>query len=589
MAQTNITINGIDDSALENNIRLLLAEVEPPVGKINQEKYIQSLTKEAQKAVQGFGYYDANIAISELTFAPNSAQPSGRSPNISYQITFDLGSQAKINRVVLVNDLQQINQQAIPKSIHELIAQVRQLEGQRIDHGRYESLKNRLKTLSLIHGYFDFNFVLHKLIVQPNSKNDLSDATPTSTATVHWIFYLGSRYKFGDLTYLRETRGQEIARNVMPFKKGEYFDQSKVGDFSIDMQATGYFSSAIARANAQEAVNYEVPIEVILDPKPKDTFEYGVGVSTDTGPRFTVDWSRPWVNLDGHSLGARLYLSNPRKSLQLNYRVPKANPLNDFMSYQIGFRQTDENQTVSDTFSLAAQRQWGATDEEDWTRIGFIKYEQESFTQGSAEPETTRLLLPGFTYTRTRKQGDIFVSWGDLQQVTVEGGNRSLMSDIDFFKVTARTKWIRELGKHRFILRADAGAIATNDFSQVPSTQRFFAGGDQSIRGFGLNEISDFETTQVDDEVETELLGGKYLAVASVEYAYPVAEDWRMAAFLDVGNASDKPFENPAFGYGLGVHWLSPIGTVRVYLARGESEQEEKPKYRIHLVIGPGL
>lgn len=606
-----ININGIDNDDLEKNIRLLLSEVQTPLGRINEDKFKQTLVQETQKAVQAFGYYDANVVISNLQFL-RDAEPNSK-PKVSFLIDINLGTVAIVERVVMLNDFAQIDQASIPEQIKVLIEQIQQLSSKPLDHVLYESLKNRLKTFTLLYGYFDFSFVLHKLIVQPGTAqisssselqtdelnpDELSTAKPNTDALIavkktpskiiiHWIFYFGQRYQFGDIKFLEDTRGQDIAQSVKPFNKGEYFDQGKVGNYSIDMQSTNYFSTAIARASAQTAENFKVPIEVILVPKPKDTFEFGVGASTDTGPRFTIDWSRPWVNLRGHSLGARVYISRPRKSAQVNYRIPMANPLNDFVNIQAGFRQVDNNQTRSDTASLAVQRQWGALQDEDWDKIAFIKFEQESFIQGLADKETTRLLMPGFTLSRTRKVGDIFVTWGDLQQLTIEGANKALLSDIDFFKVLARTKWIRELGKHRILLRADAGAIQTNDFDRVPSSQRFFAGGDQSIRGFGLNEVSDVETVVEDGETIIELTGGEYLAVASIEYAYPVAEKFRAAAFFDAGNAGADPFSNITYGYGVGMHWLSPIGTVRIYAARGISDVEKT--FRIHLVIGPGL
>ncbi|MFC4700497.1 autotransporter assembly complex family protein [Glaciecola siphonariae] len=596
LAEDKIVINGLPSSELEKNVRLLLSEVSTPIGRINEDKYKQSLLTQAEKALQAFAYYDASLTVTDLRFTTQTNEDNKSVQHVAYTLNVDLGSKAIVEQVVLLNDLAQTDQQALPPQIVEVIEQVKQFKGKPLDHPKYENLKNKLKTLVLLYGYFDFIFPVHKLIVEPpkNSNDGASDTSissseqkPKSKAIVHWIFYLGKRYQFGKVVFLGDTRGQDIAQSVKPFKYGEYFEQSKVGDYSIDMQSTDYFSSAIARANAGNASDYKVPIEVILDPKPKDTFEFGLGVSTDTGPRVTVDWSRPWVNLRGHSLGARLYLSRPRKSLKANYRIPMANPLNDFFNFQAGFNQVDENQTRSDNFSLAVQRQWGAVEEDDWDKIAFVKFEQESFVQGAAEEETTNLLLPGFSFSRTRKRGEIFVEWGDLQQITVEGGTKALLSDIDFFKVLARTKWIREFGQHRFLLRADAGAISTSDFSRVPSTQRFFAGGDQSIRGFGLNEVSDFEFVTVDGEEKKELLGGKYLAVASVEYSYPVAEKFRAAVFVDAGNANDNPIKNYAYGYGVGMHWLSPIGTVRLYLARGQDELESK--FRLHLVIGPGL
>lgn len=597
-AQAKFDIIGVNNTALEENIRLLLADLQKPVGRINEDKFKQNIETQTQKALQGFGYYDAQLQVRNLSFANKAENDALKSkttePMLSFTLDITLGSIAIIERVVLINDLAEIDRSAMPRQLIDLIEQVRQLSGKPIDHSRYENLKNRLKTFALIYGYFDFSFPLHKLLVQPGTSNSTNDIAQTVTinspskAIVHWIFYFGQRYQFGDIQFLDDTRGQDIALNVKPFKEGEYFDQSRVGEYSIDMQSTEYFESAIARANAKLAENFKVPIEVILSPKPKDTFEFGVGVSTDTGPRFTAKWTRPWVNLRGHSIGGQVYVSRPRKSAELNYRIPMANPLNDFFNIQAGYTQVDDNETLSDTLSLSVQRQWGAVEDDEWDKIAFVTFEQESFTQGLAPEETTRLLLPGFSYNRTRKRGDIFVSWGDLQQITIEGGSKSFVSDIDFFKVLARTKWIREVGKHRLLFRADAGAIATNDFSRVPSSQRFFAGGDQSIRGFGLDEVSDFDVVVDDDgELAQELIGGKFLAVASVEYAYPVAEKFRAAAFFDAGNASEDPLSNVVYGYGVGMHWLSPIGTVRFYLARGVSDFDNT--FRIHLVIGPGL
>lgn len=563
------------DEEVEKNLRLLLKEVSPPAGRFNEESVKAELIKVAQKAVQAFAYYDAEIEIDDMLVLPSNS--------LSYTLRIALGNKARVQRIILLNDLAQIDQSVFPPQIQALIDQIQTLKGAPLVHQRYESLKNQLQTFALLYGYFDFVFPLHKILVQPHQADSDSGASETSAITIHWIFYFGQRYQFGELEFLQDTRGQDIARNVQSFKAGDYFEQGKLGSFSIDMQSTDYFSSAIARANAQNAVDYKVPVEVILEPKPKDTFEFGVGVSTDTGPRFTVDWARPWVNLRGHSVGSRIYISEPEQSAQLSYRVPKANPLNDFLQFQAGYLLVDNNQTNSETITLSMQRQWGAVKEDEWDKIAFVKFEQESFTQGLSDKVTTRLLLPGLTVRRTRKRGDIFVDWGDSQQLTVEGGSKELVSDIDFFKVLFRTKWIRQWGKHRLIVRTDLGAIATNDFNAVPASQRFFAGGDQSIRGFGLDDVSAFETVGDEDE----LLGGQYLAVGSIEYAYPVAEKFRVATFFDSGNANDDPFEKPAIGYGIGMHWLSPIGTVRLYLARGESER--KNAYNFHIVIGPGV
>jgi translocation and assembly module TamA len=569
-----ITVKGISNGDIVDNVRLFVRQESLPVSEFEIDEYQLKVIKKVDKAVQAFGYYNASINIEPITYLPEG--------NFTIELNIKLNKITMVSRVILQTDYSSMDaaqKQNVPAKLVEVIEQIRAMQSKPLNHNQYESLKSQLSTFALLYGYFDFKFLLHKLLILPSQTDSGNEAT------VHWLFNLGERYRFGDVEFLQETRGQAIATSVKTFKTGDFFDQSKIGQYSIDLASTGYYDNAIARANASKAVDKKVPVELILKPKPKDLFQFGVGFSTDTRARASLDWERPWVNLDGHSIGANLYVSDPRKSLSFDYRIPKANPLNDFLNYRVSLKRTNENQTQSDNVSFEVLRQWGATQEQAWDKIGFIKLEQESFIQGFQEKQTTRLLMPGFTYSRTRKDGDIFVNWGDRQQLTIQAGSKSLLSDIDFLKVLARTKWIRQFDKHRVTFRADAGAIYTNDFSRVPSTQRFFAGGDQSIRGFGFNEVSAVGDELIDGELE--LVGGKYLSVVSLEYAYNVSPKWRAAVFVDAGNANDTFASDIATGVGIGAHWLSPIGNVQLYVARGEASFGSG--WQFHVIIGPGL
>jgi translocation and assembly module TamA len=572
----DIVINGVDSGDITDNIKLFAQRVKSPISEFDIDDFEQKIVKNTEKAVQAFGFYNADIHVTPVVFKAND--------DFTLTLNINLKQITQVNKVIIQSDYMtktSAQMQNIPLKLVELIEKVRNMQGKPLDHSRYESLKVQLSTFALLYGYFDFTFLLHKLLIIPNPNGLVSNAT------VHWLFNLGERYQFGDIEFLQETRGQGLAENVKPFKKGEFFDQSKIGQYSIDLASTGYFDNAIARANSSKAIDKLVPVELILNPKPKDLYQLGLGFSTDTKARLSFDWRRPWVNLDGHSLGASLYLSNPMKSLSLDYRMPKDNPLKDFLNYRISAKQTRENQTQSDNVTFEVLRQWGAKEDNDWDKIGFIRIEQESFIQGLQAQRTTHLVMPGFTYNRTRKDGDIFVNWGDRQQFTIQGASKRILSDIDFLKILARTKWIRQYNKHRVTLRVDAGAISTSDFSKVPSTQRFFAGGDQSIRGFDFNAVSEVDNIVVDGELLPELIGGKYLAVASVEYAYNINDKWRLAAFVDTGSANNKFASDTATGVGIGVHWLSPFGNVQVYLARANSSVYKTQV--IHIIIGSGL
>jgi translocation and assembly module TamA len=328
----------------------------------------------------------------------------------------------------------------------------------------------------------------------------------------------------------------------------------------------------------KDAVQNQLPIEIIMTNKPKDIYNLGGGASTDTGLRARAKWQRPWVNTRGHSISAELFSSLPQQSLSIKYKVPLEDPLDNYLSFQAGFKAENDNDTRSKTSTFGVQRHWG-TAENSWKKIAFVRYELEQFQQGLDPSQNTQLLIPGATLSRRRSRGGLDVNWGDEQRFTLEAASEKLISDIDLARLSIQSTWLRSMAKHRLLLRAEFGVIATNDFDQVPSSLRFFAGGDQSVRGFGYQTLSPLEDEQ--------LSGGKYLNVASAEYSYPVYQDWRLAIFTDIGNASDEPLHNVATGVGVGASWLSPVGPIRLYLARGNSDFERT--WRLHFSMGPAL
>lgn len=128
--------------------------------------------------------------------------------------------------------------------------------------------------------------------------------------------------------------------------------------------------------------------------------------------------------------------------------------------------------------------------------------------------------------------------------------------------------------------RADASTIVTENFEDVPYNLRFFAGGDQSIRGYDYKSLS--------TEKNGYLIGGQNLAVGSLEYNYQFIPKWRGAVFVDAGNAFDKNFNDPVkIGAGIGVRWSSPVGPIRVDVGAGVSEKNIP--IRLHFFIGPQL
>ena len=130
------------------------------------------------------------------------------------------------------------------------------------------------------------------------------------------------------------------------------------------------------------------------------------------------------------------------------------------------------------------------------------------------------------------------------------------------------------------LLRGELGTSFVADFSELPGSQRFFAGGDQSVRGFGLNELSPVDSNG-------DKIGGRHLMVASVEVIRDLPRNFGIAVFMDAGNAVNRFGDPLEYAAGIGFRWRLPIVTLGLDVAQPLSRSDLGP--RLHLNISPQL
>jgi translocation and assembly module TamA len=131
----------------------------------------------------------------------------------------------------------------------------------------------------------------------------------------------------------------------------------------------------------------------------------------------------------------------------------------------------------------------------------------------------------------------------------------------------------------RLLGRIELGYTSTNNFDDLPPELRFFAGGDNSVRGYAWQDLGPRDA----DDLAT---GATQVATWTLEYERNFRPDWSWAAFVDGGNAFDGSDFEPAWGAGGGVRWSSPIGPIRLDLARGF---DERGGWQLHFSAGPDL
>ena len=124
----------------------------------------------------------------------------------------------------------------------------------------------------------------------------------------------------------------------------------------------------------------------------------------------------------------------------------------------------------------------------------------------------------------------------------------------------------------------ETGATITQTVQDLPASERFFAGGDTTVRGFSLDRLGTVET--VDPQTGFPK-GGNGEVVLNAELRIDLLKGFAAVTFLDAGNifpnASDLSVTDLRPAAGLGVHYRSPIGPIRVELGFNLDPRELVP------------
>lgn len=440
-------------------------------------------------------------------------------------------------------------------------------EGDFLDQARYDALKGQLLSDAIEAGYLDARYNIHKVRVDLDSYR----------AYIHLKLETGTHYRFGEVRFMQDVLNPEFLTRYQPFQSGDPFSHQQLLTLQSDLIDSEYFSHVEVRTLRDQAVGDQVPIEARLTPNKPNRYRAGVGFSTDTGPRITLDWKQRRMGREGHRMLSELRLSAPHSLLKTEYIIPLERPSQDALSFSAQADQFDTDTRRGVRLLLNAAHSSGQ--ENNWRRTIGIDYSYEEFEEDEQD-DNAFLLVPYATLSQLRTDGLDYIQRGHRINFRIEGAAEQLLSDTSYIQFHSDSKIIYGLGegKWRLLARANLGATLAQSLTDLPVSKRFFAGGDNSVRGFGLDEIGPRNTAG-------EVIGGRFLAVGSIELERLLAGKWSAAVFLDAGNAFDPDYDTDiAYSAGVGIRWHSPVGPVRVDLANALSEED--PSVRLHIVVG---
>lgn len=557
LAAVKISISGVNDEH-RDNIKAYLGQPINDKAR-NVSAYVEKLPLETRKSLQALGYYKPKITITD------NLDTDQKNDNVKVKITINKGAPTRVRNL----NVQLIGEANEDTDFIKILDLLPLKIGSTLDHGDYESSKSLLFDVAQERGYFDAKFVVSSAVVHNN----------VNGADVTLIFDSGIRYQFGQVNFESDIFNSTFLERWLPFATGTPYEASLVAELTKQLQGSGYFRKVRVHTLRDEPIGNKIPVNISLIGTSKNTVGVGVGYATDTGPRTKLTWRRPRHNRWGHSLEFTSGISDTRQDFTAQYKIPKrVKPLTDYFLIDFGALNEDTEDTRSQLRTLNFQhvRQTPKL----WQESVFIRWENEKY-EVSNESSRINLILPGVSWSRTRTRGDAVNLSGDQLSVQVMGAHTDLFSDVSLLKSVLSMKWLHSFtDRHRLITSLSYGAIASEQFSKVPASHRFYIGGDRSIRGFDYRSISPADENG-------DLTGGRFKEVGSVEYNYRFYDKWSVATFLDAGRSFDHFDERYRVGAGLGLRWLSPVGPFRIDLGFGVSE-DDMP-WLVHISLGPDL
>lgn len=417
--------------------------------------------------------------------------------------------------------------------------------------------------------------------------DSLADIDPeTGQASLQITLDSGPAYRMGALEIDGLQRyDRSLVERLARLTPGADYSLTELVAAQQRLSDSGYFDSAFVTLDTSANPD-AAPVQIKLREAQLQKLVLGIGASTDSGPRLSAEHTHHRVPGIGWRAVSKLLLDHETRAIGSELTSPP-----DPNNWRWAVSGLLQNQVLGSRDVTSQQLRGGRKQShERIDRNLYVQYDRaESVDTDTTLAAIAQSISANYAFAVRYYDTLPFPSsgWGWGAEV---GGGITLGSEHQTY-TRLLTRWqgfwglgqdgSARAGAGRLAMRASAGAILAQDNISLPSTQLFLAGGDNSVRGYGHNEIG---VTLADGSITA----GRYLTTGSVEWQRPLRingrlSDWESTVFVDAGAVANQPSELTAkVGVGVGARWNSPVGPLQIDLAYGVDVQ----RFRLHMNLG---
>lgn len=403
----------------------------------------------------------------------------------------------------------------------------------------------------------------------------------TNTVELQLVMASGNRAKLGELRIegLQRQSRESVAR-LAAFDHGDPYTEQKLAEFQERLAKTQLFDAVRVQLQPETVeADGTSPVLVTLTESSLQQATVAVGYHANNGQSISVEHlhRRPF----GQSVRARskVQLSRDLRGLELELSShPQPDLKRNLASLQ--FEQDRTGDTIAQNLGVRLGRIYESPQDDKLTYIELLRARE---TTGS-QVNTNLAVSLNQQYIRRRLDSSLLPTDG-YQALLLVGGGQVRGGGTDdsgpFGRMQFKLGYYKPLGGWFGSARAELAQVIAREQVGVPEKLRFLAGGDESVRGYAYRSLGPTENGLT--------VGGRVLATGSVEMARPFTQSLPSvlgAVFVDAGNAASRWNDfKPVVGYGAGVRWRSPVGPLRIDVARAH----ETGKWRLHFSVGVTL
>jgi translocation and assembly module TamA len=412
----------------------------------------------------------------------------------------------------------------------------------------------------------------------------------TKTLTATWTVDTGPLARFGDLQVngLKDVN-PDYVRRIADWKPGTLYDIREIERVRTTLSNTRLF--AMISPPPREDVPVEngvVPVNFEVSEGPPRSVGVGLYYSTDEmGPGGSLSWEHRNLFGSAESLRLRIEGSQIQQRADADFRKPVFLDLRQsaLVNLRVERNDTDAYEGTTGSGFAGLERRFL----EHWSITAGPAFIYADIQRSAGEDQGEQFLLGG---ARTRLAYDS----RDDKLDPSRGLNGSVgLSPFASLALTSTQFVIGEAAlagyqgifeDNRVVLaaRARVGSTFGASRSQIPASQRFYAGGGGSVRGYEFQSIGPLDR-------RNDPIGGRSLVEVNAEARIKIIGPFGIVPFIDGGQVYEEVYPQLSSGDlqwagGLGLRYYSPIGPIRLDLATPINPRDIDDPFQFYISIG---